>query len=210
MSARSALDGASRTRARGGILLEAFALCLAVAVAVALTRDSRATTLHVAFVWAAVGLVAIPLFRSFVGASGALLADAIGAVTTLCAIIGSYTIGGLALLMPAFLLGAAGVLHYLAIPEGGAALGLADGRPQIIGAAILGPLGAFFGLSLSAVAFVGWALSVATIALIGSGLARRRRRSGKTSFVAWLYAAAIVLGLNVLAWINALVLTRFL
>jgi hypothetical protein len=187
-------------RARGGVLLEALALCLAVAVAVALTRDPRAARLHMASVWAAAGLATIPLILSLVGAHRAVLADAIASMTTLGAIIGSYTIGGLALLMPAFLLLAAGVLHYLAIPERGAALGLADGRPQLIGAAILGPLGAFLGLSLSPVAFVGWALSVAALALIGTGLSRRRLRRGKTSFVAWLCAGVMVLGLNVLPW----------
>lgn len=190
-------------RARAGFGLEVASFAAAVWIAAALSRDVRATAVHLATVWTAAAIAAVPPVRFAVRRRGAVAVDGVAAVAILGAILGCFTIGGLALLIPVALLAAAGVLHHLTSPQAAKVMGLEAGRPQLVAAVIVGPLGAFLGLSMTAVAFAGWALSLVAIGLFGSVFSSRRRRRGKSPVVGWMQAIGIVLAFNVAAFVLA-------
>ena len=106
------------TRARAGLGCEVLAFFLAVGIAIALTQDYRATALHVASAWAAVGFTAVTPILSVAGTRRAVLTDALVALMVMFAILGSFTIGGLAFILSVILLMAASAMHYLATPQG--------------------------------------------------------------------------------------------
>lgn len=130
------------SRAWAGLGFEVLALLTAIAVAVALTRDHRATSLHIASVWVAVAITTVPPFLTVVGTRHPLLIDVSAALALLIAIVGSFTIGGIALGASAFLLVVAGVMHHLVTPAGQDLK-----RPVSIGAIVLGALAFLAGIT---------------------------------------------------------------
>jgi len=180
----------------------------AIGIAFALTQDQRATTLHIASAWTVVGFSIWPLARMLAGTGRAAVADAVAAGGVLVATVGCYTIGGLAFGVPALLLiAAASVRHESADKIAGPS---EAGRPQLIVATGIACIGAFLGLSMTAVAFAGYGLSLVAISLFGRMLSARRRRAARRSGVGWLQAAGIVLGLNALAWSITIALASIL
>lgn len=200
---RSAVDRGT-VRASPGVALEAGAFAIAGIIAIALSKDQRATAVHAASVWIAAGAGAMPVIGFLIRTRGFIAVDLMAAFAMLCAIGGSYTIGGLALLIPAGLLLVAGFLHFVATPEGQRVTRAETGRPKLIGGLLAALLGALLGLSLSFLVLIGWALSISAIYLLGSVLAARRRSPGGSVAIGWIQAVGIVIGLNVLAWLIAL------
>lgn len=191
-------------RTRSGLVVEVAALAVAVAVASALTGDVRATALNKAALWVGFVVAAIPPIRSIVRSGDAILTDLAAAFGLLCAIMGSYTIGGLALLGPMSLMLIAAVLHHVATPQGGRALGLESSRPQIVGGGLATAVGTLLGLSMTPLALVGLGLSAAGIGLLGSGFSAQRRRRSKRAAFGRIQAVTIVTVANVLAWVIAI------
>lgn len=72
--------------------------------------------------------------------------------------------------------------------------------PRLVVAFLVSGVGAFLGLSWTALAFVGAGLSLVGIVLFGWALSARRKRVGKRALLAWIQAVGIVVGLNALAW----------
>ena len=206
MAMTSAVDRGA-ARARAGVALEIGGLVVAVIIAVALSMDDRATALHRTSVWIAVGAGTIPPLGFFTQRARPTLIDVVAAIAMLCASVGSYTIGGLALLLPAAVLLVAGFLHFVATPEGRRVTRAETGRPKLIGGLVAAAFGAFFSLSFSLFVLVGWALLIAAIYLLGSFLSARRRARGDSGALGWIQAVAITIGVALLPWVIALSVT---
>lgn len=191
-----------------GLTFDALSLAVTVGIAFALSGDAEATSTHRVASWSAVGVAALPLFAGALRGHGSVMLDVVAGLGLGAAAAGSYAIGGLALLMPIFLLCVAGVLNYLATPRGARALGLERGKPGFNSGIVLTALGAFLGLSLSPLAFLGWVLSFTAIWLLARYLAEGRRRRGASPGLAWVQATVFVIGSNVLAWTLALAIVE--
>jgi len=103
----------AKVAARAALGLELLAPAIAGGVAVALANDDRATTLHSISTWTAVAVAAAPVFLQLVRVRITFAIDAWAACALLVPMLGSFTIGGLALGIPALLLGVAAVLRSL-------------------------------------------------------------------------------------------------
>lgn len=192
--------GETMRRSPTGVGLEAIAFAVTLGIAVALTQDARATGLHVASVWVATASAIVPLALAANHHRRPILIDEAVAVVLVLTIAGSYTIGGLALLIAAFLLLIAGILHHLATVEGLQAWHADAHRPHLLGGWIFAALGACFGLSMSLLVVLGWILSLVALGLLGTALSERRRAQGQRPWLGGACAVGIVLSMNAMAW----------
>jgi hypothetical protein len=180
------------------------AFAFAVIIAIALSRDPRVTIVHGVSAWLAAGVATMPVLGFVSRTRRSVVLDLAAAFGMVCGIGGSYTIGGLALLLPAGLVLVAGFLHFIATPEGQRVTRAETGRPKLIGGLLAALLGAFLGLSLSLLVLIGWALLVSAVYLLGSVLSARRRARGGGPSLGWVQAVGFVLGVYLLAWTIAL------
>ena len=199
----SAVDRGA-VRARAGVALEIGAFAVALIIFIALSMDDRATALHRSSLWIAVGTGTIPPLGFLTRRARPIPIDVVAAIAVLCASGGSYTIGGLALLLPAGLLLVAGFLHFVATPEGRRVTRAETGRPKLIGGLVAAVFGALFSLSLSLFVLIGWALLLSAIYLLGSFLSARRRTRGDSVALGWIQAVGIAIGFALLPWVIAL------
>jgi hypothetical protein len=98
---------------RTSLGLEFFGFIIALWIAVALVQDERSTAVHALSLWAAAGLAATPPVSSVLRGGSFVLLDSLAALTMIVPMLVSYTIGGLALAIPASLLGIAALIAYI-------------------------------------------------------------------------------------------------
>jgi hypothetical protein len=142
---------------RGGawpVGLEALASVGAIAITVTLIRDDRTTTVDAVALWAGALWSATPLAARIATRADPVPVDLVAGLATTAAGTASFTIGGLALLAPAFFLGFAATVGMMRRP------GSVKARRLVAIAAI----------ALGAILFVFGMASIVGVVLAPTGL----------------------------------------
>lgn len=97
--------------------LELLAAASAIGIAVVLTVNSRATALHISTVWLGAAASIVPLLLPVAHVRRSLAMHVLIAALVLATIGGCYTIGGVALIIPAFFVLLSGAVRYSSGPS---------------------------------------------------------------------------------------------